>query len=69
MLKSGRLSIDEVTAQLESLSDLEENAVALELDQPALGRADGASLNRPSVAPPTLSTADRDPEASIGSNS
>ncbi|MGC4070499.1 MAG: hypothetical protein QM784_38705 [Polyangiaceae bacterium] len=69
MLKSGRLSSDELATQLESLSDVEENAIALELDQPALGRADGASLNRPSIAPPTLSTADRDPEATVGSNS
>jgi hypothetical protein len=69
MLKSGRLASDELATQLASLPDLDENAVALELEQPALGRTDGAMLNRPSIAPPTLSTADRDPEAAVGSNS
>jgi len=67
LLKSGRLTTEDLTKQLESLSDVEENAVALELDQPALGRSDGSAANRPSIAPPTLSTADRDPEATVGS--
>jgi hypothetical protein len=67
LLKSGRLTLEELGKQIEGLPDIEELAVNLELDQPALGRSDGSSANRPSIAPPTLSTADRDPETSIGS--
>lgn len=67
LLKSGRVTTEELTKQMESLQDVEENSIDLGLDQPALGRSDGTVVNRPSVAPPTLSTADRDPEATIGS--
>jgi hypothetical protein len=67
LLKSGRLKSEELEQQLASLVDVEENSVPLELDQPALGRTDGVSMNRPSIAPPTLSTADRDPESPLGS--
>lgn len=68
MLKSGRLVLEDLTKHVESTVDVEENIIALELEQPALGRPDGSGLNRPSIAPPTLSTADRDPEGT-GSSS
>lgn len=67
LLKSGRVTIEELKKQIEALPDIEDEGVELGLEQPAVGRTDGAALNRPSVAPPTLSTADRDPEASPGS--
>lgn len=67
LLKSGRLTTEDLGKQLESLTDVEDNSVALELDQPALGRPDGTSSHRASMAPPVLSTADRDPEALPGS--
>jgi hypothetical protein len=67
LLKSGRVTTEELTKQIESLPDVEENLVDLGLEQPALGRADGAFVNRPSVAPPVLSTADREPDATTGS--
>lgn len=67
LLKSGRLTVEELSQQLEGLPDIEEFAVNLELDQPALGRSDGSAVNRVSIAPPTLSTADRDPETTLGS--
>lgn len=66
LLKSGRLTAEDLGRKLESLVDVEENSIALELDQPALGRADGTTSHRASIAPPVLSTADRDPDALPG---
>jgi hypothetical protein len=68
MLKSGRLVLEDLTKHVESAVNVEENVMSIELEQPALGRPDGSALNRPSVAPPVLSTADRDPEGT-GSSS
>ena len=67
LMKSGRLTAEELTRQLSTLQDVEENGVAIELDQPALGRSDGSGASRPSVPPPAISTADRDTEGAQGS--
>lgn len=66
MMKAGRLTPDELTKQLATLEDVDANGVAIELEQPALGRADGAGVARASVPPPALSTADRDTEGTQG---
>jgi hypothetical protein len=67
MMKAGRLSPDELNKQLATLEDVEGNGVSIELEQPALGRTDGAGSARASVPPPVLSTADRDTEGTQGS--
>jgi hypothetical protein len=41
MIKAGRLSPDDLARQLESLTDVEANLIAIELDQPALARSEG----------------------------
>jgi hypothetical protein len=67
MMKAGRLTPDELAKQLAGLVDVESNAASIELEQPALGRADGVGSTRASVPPPALSTADRDAEGAQGS--
>jgi hypothetical protein len=69
MMKSGRLTPEDLAKRLASLDDVEANLSALELDQPALGRQDGAVASKASVPPPVLSTADREVEGTQGSTS
>lgn len=62
MVKAGRLSSDELSKQLAALPDVEENAVSIELEQPALGRADGSGTSRTSAPPPPVVAAIVEPE-------
>lgn len=66
MMKSGRLSSEELTKHLEAVEDVESNLADIELDQPALGRPDGSAAPKASAIPPTVSTtvstADREVE-------
>lgn len=66
MMKAGRLSPEDLAKQLGALVDVESNCVTVDLEQPALGRADGSGSNRASVPPPMLSTAERDVEGVQG---
>lgn len=66
MIKAGRLTPDELNKQLATLEDVEANGAPIDLEQPALGRSDGAGQSRASVPPPAISTADRDAEGNQG---
>lgn len=52
MMRAGRLSTDEVDKMLSALPDVEANAVQLDLEQPAVGHADGAKTGASAAEEP-----------------